>query len=149
MSAICASRSHCRRNHANSSSLNMSSSMSTCSFALRSFENALRLLKPRGVLRLVGPGCAQFADAYSRRDIEWFRRVLPGTRNLAEGLNDIFKNHFHRFIDDFESLACELKAQGFAQVEESFHLSSRLPELRVDLDEPTRIPGNLYLEARK
>ncbi len=108
-----------------------------------------RLLSPQGVLRIVGPGCAQFADAYSRRDIEWFRRSIPGTKNLAEGLNDIFKNHFHRFVDDFESLSSELRAQGFVHVEESSHLSSRVPELCVDLDEPTRIPGNLYLEARK
>jgi predicted SAM-dependent methyltransferase len=120
----------------------------------RQFRSAVirewsRLLCPSGVLRIVGPGCAQFAEAYLRRDVEWFRNVNPEIKNSAEGLNEIFRNHFHRFIDDFESLSSQLKAQGFRRVEESGHLSSRVPELRVDLDEPSRVPGNLYVEASK
>ena len=108
-----------------------------------------RLLAPDGVLRVVGPDCAAFAKAYAANDIEWFRAAVPGCPDRATGLNDIFVRHFHRFVDDFDSMAASLRGAGFTDVIESTHRGSAVSELNVDSNEPTRMVGNLYIEARK
>lgn len=108
-----------------------------------------RLLATDGVFRIVGPDCAAFAQAYSRDDMAWFRAAVPGCPDRATGLNDIFIRHFHRFVDDFDSLAASLREAGFTNVIESTHRGSVVPEINVDSDEPTRMIGNLYIEARK
>lgn len=118
-------------------------------FRRRVVQEWYRLLKRDGVLRVVGPDCLRFAQAYARRDMEWFHKSVPGCRSLADGMNDIFKNYFHRYLDDVESLGEELRAAGFSRLEESSHLGSNMLELRVDSAAPSRIPGNLYVEARK
>jgi predicted SAM-dependent methyltransferase len=108
-----------------------------------------RVLTPGGRIRIVVPDCEKFSAAYTRDDREWFRAAVPGCNSRGEGLNDIFRNHFHRFIYDFQSLEAALGAAGFVSIRRSEHRASDIAELRVDQDEPSRIVSNLYVEASR
>lgn len=118
-------------------------------FRTQVLRELYRLLEPGGVLRIVGPSCAPFARAYASHDMTFFARAVPEANSAAAALNEIFINHFHRFVDDFESFAGSLKEAGFENVVESHHRGSSISELNVDSDEPSRMIGNLYIEARK
>jgi predicted SAM-dependent methyltransferase len=108
-----------------------------------------RVLMPGGRIRIVVPDCEKFADAYARDDREWFRIAVPDCNSRGEGLNDIFRNHFHRFIYDFQTLEVALRAAGFVAIQRSDHRASDIAELRVDQDEPSRVISNLYVEATR
>jgi predicted SAM-dependent methyltransferase len=108
-----------------------------------------RVLTPSGSIRIVVPDCEKFALAYTRDDREWFRVAVPDCNSRGEGLNDIFRNHFHRFIYDFQSLEAALRAAGFVSIQRSQHRTSDIAELRVDQDEPSRVISNLYVEASR
>jgi predicted SAM-dependent methyltransferase len=112
------------------------------------FREFHRVLKPGGVARIVVPHSGRFADAYVRNDREWFERV-SGHDSRGRGLNWVFMSHFHRCLDDFETLSATLKDAGFREVVESSHRGSRIEALRVDTDTPDRILSNLYVEATK
>jgi predicted SAM-dependent methyltransferase len=108
-----------------------------------------RVLMPGGRLRIVVPDCEKFAAAYARDDREWFRVAVPDCNSRGEGLNDIFRHHFHRFIYDFQTLEAALRAAGFASIRGSEHRASDIAELRVDQEEPSRMISNLYVEASR
>ena len=118
-------------------------------FRIRVLRELHRLLTPAGTLRIVVPHCGRYAEAYVRNDLEWFRQAHPGCVDKGDGLNAVFVDHFHRFVDDFGTLARDLRAVGFSEVVESNHLGSAIPELRIDSDNDARTIGNLYVEARK
>jgi len=108
-----------------------------------------RVLSPSGVLRIVVPDVRLFVDAYLREDMDWFDRAGYGNATTpAAGLNGVFQDHFHRFVDDFGSLAAALKDAGFTRVEESSLNASEHPALRVDSVEESRTLSSLYVEAR-
>jgi predicted SAM-dependent methyltransferase len=108
-----------------------------------------RVLAPGGRLRIVVPDCEKFAAAYARNDREWFRAAVRDCGSFGDGLNDIFRNHFHRFIYDFQTLEWALRSAGFVSIQRSEHRASDIPELRVDQDEPSRVISNLYVEASR
>jgi predicted SAM-dependent methyltransferase len=118
-------------------------------FRPRVLRELCRVLEPGGTLRVSVPHSGKYAEAYVRGDLDWFQKVAPGCATRAEGLNDVFVGHFHRFIDDFESLGRALREAGFSHVEESEHQRSALEELRVDSENEARKLLNLYVEARK
>ena len=107
-----------------------------------------RLMTSDGVLRIIVPDCGLFVDAYMRQDLEWFKAVGYDVATPAAGLNGIFREHFHRFIDDWASLTDALRTAGFSQIEKSTYGGSKCPELRVDTDEPSRYLCSIYVEAR-
>lgn len=113
------------------------------------FEELHRILKRGGTLRIVGPDCGQFARAYAGDRVEWFEEAAAEWPTKGEALNQIFLSHFHRFVDDFETLKLALQAAGFSEVVESTHMCSPTPELRIDLELPSRTVSNLYVEGRK
>jgi predicted SAM-dependent methyltransferase len=121
-------------------------------FRLAVLREFRRVLEPEGVLRLVVPDLALFVDAYERADLEWFNAVLDleltTPSDLAVGMNSVFVDHFHRFIDDHASLTALLHQAGFDTVERSTFDGSTSEELRVDTGLPSRTLCSLYVEAR-
>ena len=118
-------------------------------FVPRVLGELRRVLRSGGTLRIVVPDCAKFARAYASGDLTWFRTAVPDAATAGDALNDTFRNHFHRFAYDFETLAGALRQAGFREIRESAHQASALAELRIDQEVPSRIVSNLYLEARK
>jgi predicted SAM-dependent methyltransferase len=108
-----------------------------------------RVLMPGGRIRIVVPDCEKFVAAYARDDREWFRVAVPNCNSLGDGLNDIFRNHFHRFIYDFQTLEATLRAAGFVAIRRSEHRMSDIAEFCVERDEPSRMISNLYVEASR
>lgn len=121
-------------------------------FRVGVLRDFLRVLEPDGILRLVVPDVEQFVEAYRRRDIEWFDTVFDTVSvsgaNSAEGLNNVFLTHSHRFIDDFESLSALFREAGFTRIQRSKLNESGEPKLRIDNDQQSRAICSLYIEAR-
>ncbi|MBT4431729.1 MAG: methyltransferase domain-containing protein [Nitrospinaceae bacterium] len=115
----------------------------------RTLKELHRVLKSDGVLRIIVPDCSKYADAYLRKDLNFLQNVAPGCKTIAEGLNIVFVGVLHKFIYDFETLKIRLIEVGFQKVEESTHMGSKYPELRIDSENPSRNPTNLYVEAKK
>lgn len=108
-----------------------------------------RVMAHGGRIRIIVPDLERYCSAYAASDREWFALAGPKFTTLAEGLNHVFLNHFHRFMYDFESLSLTLREAGFRDIVRSSHLASEHEELRRDLDLPNRKALNLYVEACK
>lgn len=108
-----------------------------------------RVMAPGGVIRIIVPDLERYCSAYLASDHDWFELAGPKFTTLAEGLNYVFLNHFHRFMYDFESLSLTLRETGFKHIIRSSHLASEHEELRQDMDLLNRKALNLYVEARK
>ena len=108
-----------------------------------------RVMAPGGMIRIIVPDLERYCSAYSASDRSWFALAGPKFTTLAEGLNCVFFNHFHRFMYDFESLSWMLKEAGFHNIVKTSHLASEHKELHQDMDLPNRKALNLYVEARK
>jgi predicted SAM-dependent methyltransferase len=117
------------------------------SFRVRVLREFRRLLAPDGVLRINLPDCELAVEAYMNDDLAWFATVSGVDCDKTRGLNSIFTDHFHRFIDDWESLSFALKEAGFEKITRSSCNGSAIPELRVDTSEPSRAICSLYVEA--
>lgn len=108
-----------------------------------------RVMANGGVIHIIVPDLERYCSAYSASDRDWFALAGPKFTTLAEGLNYVFLNHFHRFMYDFESLYLMLREAGFHHIVRSSHLASEHEELRQDMDLPNRKALNLYVEAHK
>ena len=108
-----------------------------------------RVMAQGGRIRIIVPDLERYCSAYAASDREWFALAGPKFTTLAEGLDYVFLNHFHRFMYDFESLSLTLREAGFRDIVRSSHLASEHEELRRDLDLPNRKALNLYVDARK
>ena len=108
-----------------------------------------RILSDDGVLRIIVPDVRTFVDAYLRSDTEWFARVgMHDTSTPAAGLNGVFQDHFHRFVDDFDSLRLALAQAGFTRVERSAPGESAHLDVQVDRFEESRTLCSLYVDAQ-
>jgi predicted SAM-dependent methyltransferase len=112
---------------------------------LREFR---RLLAPGGTMRINVPDCELHVNAYVNGDLDWFATVFGENLSNTQGINSIFMDHFHRFIDDWDSLSTALKEAGFTVVTRSSCNGSAIPELRIDTKEPSRSICSLYVEAQ-
>src|ERR1035438_10502568 len=102
-------------------------------------SDALRVLKPRGVLRIVVPDAERYIRAYCLEDLSGFVALavpVPFPDDLPTKL-DIVNHMFHqwqehRWAYDFETLSHRLRVAGFARVERMSYQRSLDPELALD-----------------
>src|SRR4029077_20877596 len=69
-------------------------------FRARVLTEWRRLIAPNGRVRVVVPSSRRATEAYARGDTQWFIDAL-GVNSRNDGLNNIFNQHFHKYIDDF------------------------------------------------
>ena len=113
---------------------------------LREFH---RILEPGGVVRTVVPDLAIYCERYVAGDLDALRAVHPDTGIPADAVNEIFLDHFHRYVHDFASLRRELEDAGFVEIRRTPYGESEHPGLARDLDEAARSAGSLCVEATR
>jgi predicted SAM-dependent methyltransferase len=127
-----------------------------CVEVLREFK---RVLRKRGVLRVVLPDAGLYLDLYQKRrqglDVEFPYVGVVGERDLEEdsrvaftpmmAVNRIFRGYGHLFAYDAETLCAMLEHCGFREVERCEFMKGRDQRLLIDSD--VRRPQSLYVEA--
>jgi predicted SAM-dependent methyltransferase len=120
----------------------------------RLLADCRRALEPGGVLRIIVPDAARFAQAYCSGGEDGFAELgfkAPFPEDLPtrmDVLNHIFHQwHEHRWGYDFETLAHRLRAAGFGKVEQRRFGESADPALARDREQHR--PYSLYVEAVK
>ncbi len=117
-------------------------------------QECLRVLKPRGGIRLIVPNLESAIEAYSQRQGGWFDDSFPHHFDSLGGRfsNFIFCDGQHRTAFDFTHLEEVLRKVGFGEVERSAEGKSRLYDGNVPGYEPEDsrdLPHSLYVEAFK
>ena len=119
------------------------------------FEEFRRILKPRGLVRIVVPD----GELYIRKYIDYLdglqdvelpyaeRDVTNGFYHPIMSVNRIFRSLNHLFIYDFDCLQHLLKHHGFRNIERKSYMSSQDPHLLIDTEK--RVVESLYVEASK
>jgi predicted SAM-dependent methyltransferase len=110
--------------------------------ALRLTEECRRILRPDGVLRIVGVDGGKSIGLYSEGEGQP-DRIAP-TSMLS--LNSLLFGYGHRIVYDAETLVMLCRAAGFPQAEVSEFGAGRLTP-NIDLDEPSRRATSVYVEA--
>lgn len=108
-----------------------------------------RVLQAEGVVRVIVPDLAFYCHSYVAGDIAALTTPLPEARTAAEAVNSVFKDHFHRYIYDFDTLRDLLLGAGFVDVHQTAYLGSAHEQLNRDSDVPARSTGSLCVEARR
>jgi predicted SAM-dependent methyltransferase len=109
-----------------------------------------RILKPRGVYRIVVPAGIHFAKKYLEGDSQFFALAHPWENRPIDALFKIVNwNGEHRSIFDFPHLEYLAKNAGFAEARVSQANESAIPLLRIDRSEPQRVAESLYAELIK
>ncbi len=114
-----------------------------------------RVLRPRGVVRIIVPHAGRFLDAYASndkarwKDLDWDLDALPNDIHTPMHIvNHIFhQSGEHLFGYDFDTLAWALRRAGFESIEQASYGCSCDPELAID--QPNHAPYSLYVEAVK
>jgi predicted SAM-dependent methyltransferase len=117
-------------------------------------QECLRVLKPRGGIRLIVPNLESAIQAYSQHQSAWFDDSFPRHFDSLGGRfsNFIFCDGQHRTAFDFAHLEEVLRKAGFREVERSAEGKSRLYDGNVPAYEPgdsRELPHSLYVEAFK
>ncbi len=117
-------------------------------------RECLRVLKPRGGIRLIVPNLESAIQAYSQSQSAWFDDSFPRHFDSLGGRfsNFIFCDGQHRTAFDFTHIEEVLGKAGFGEVERSAEGKSRLYDDNVPAYEPgdsRDLPHSLYVEAFK
>jgi len=119
-----------------------------------------RVLKPKGLLRIIVPDIKQASEAYVKNDIEFFHKADMSYRNPKEPIGGLFCNwvysikkqpsitNGHVNCFDMEYMSFLLKNVGFKDIVQSGWKNSSLEELRTTAFDRHRI-GSLFMEAIK
>ncbi len=117
-------------------------------------RDAVRVLRPGGVLRIIVPDASRYLKAYCADDLSGFRALgvsepfpddLPTRMDIV---NHVFHQwHEHRWAYDFDTLADRLYRAGFSRTEQTAFQQCRDP--RLALDAPNHAPYSLYVDAIK
>jgi predicted SAM-dependent methyltransferase len=117
-------------------------------------RDAVRVLRPGGVLRIIVPDAGRYLHAYCTQDLSGFRALgfsepfpedLPTRMDIV---NHVFHQwHEHRWAYDFDTLADRLRRAGFSHIEQSAFQQCRDPRLAQDA--PNHAPYSLYVDAVK
>ena len=117
-----------------------------------------RILAPSGVLRIVVPDLAKYAEAYVARQ-RGESVADDGKLSTAEAFNRVFYsghvwmsrsrwwNDGHHFIHDIESMTDALSRAGFTDIRQCGVKEGALREMLVDREDQAW--ESLYVEARK
>ena len=101
--------------------------------APRFFSEAMRVLRPGGLMRTSTPDLRGICEAYltaAPRVLDIHRRSGYEARNHADMLNNYLRMHGHRHVYDFETLQLLLADAGFEQIERVAFGESRHAVLR-------------------
>ena len=117
-------------------------------------RECLRVLKPRGGIRLIVPNLESAIQAYSQSQSAWFDDSFPRHFDSLGGRfsNFVFCDGQHRTAFDFTYMDEVLRQSGFSDVQESAEGRSRLYGTQVPPYEPgdsPDLPHSLYVEAFK
>jgi len=109
-----------------------------------------RILKPRGVYRVVVPAGIRFAEKYITGQKEFFELAHPWEPRPLDAVYKIVNwNGHHRSLYDFPQLEYLAKLTGFSEARECQANQSPIPALRIDRSEPQRVAESLYVELGK
>jgi predicted SAM-dependent methyltransferase len=138
----------------------------------RLLREVWRVLRPDGVLRLVVPNLAAYAEAYASRNNKFFRDfdkvrpefgspagyITPMSKLLMMGGSAVRPGMWfeHKMGYDFETLCRMLTEAGFASVSRSHFSASEYPEF-VEIDGQSNaakitlngVENSLFVEAKK
>jgi predicted SAM-dependent methyltransferase len=117
---------------------------------LQHFREVLRILKPRGVYRIVVPDAARFFHRYLEGDGAFFRLAFPWAERPMQAIWHVVNfGGAHRNVLDFDEIKHMASEAGFAEVRRSEANGSCISELRIDRLQPQRVAESLYVELTK
>jgi predicted SAM-dependent methyltransferase len=115
-------------------------------------REAVRTLRPGGVLRIIVPDAGRYLQAYCSGGFDGFHALgvsSPFPEDLPtrmDVINHVFHQwHEHRWGYDFETLSHRLSHAGFCKVEQSGYRQCR--DSRLAQDAPNHEPYSLYVDA--
>ncbi len=128
--------------------------------APRFLSEALRVLKPGGVIRIIVPDAEKYLRAYCTEGWAEFTALRPLEANFKdhhfnfryntrmELVNVLFRQGYeHKFLYDFETLQLLLERNGFSGIQKQQFGRSIDPEICIDL--AVRASESLYVDAVK
>lgn len=117
---------------------------------LRVLKDFYRILRPGGTVRIIVPDFDVFVARAGESDSN-FSGTMWATMDRATAVNDVFYNHFHRSIYNFDMLCNALCLAGFpaSNILKSSFRSSKSLELNQDSGGADRLAVSLYIEATK
>lgn len=138
--------------------------------ATKTLTDCHRILKARGVIRIVVPDLELFASKYVARDYDFYYKNFTYDKSVGDTFADrflsifyekdrtsvqsirqkikssLFSNPYHKWLYDYESLSAILSQIGFEDIERYSPKIGTVPDLNM-LEESS--PESLYIEAQK
>jgi len=112
-------------------------------------EEFFRILKPKGIVRIVMPDGELYFDLYKKKQTD-DSIELPYSKDeptAMYSINRIFRDNGHKFIYDFQTLKLLLSKAGFSNVQKKQYKQGNDSKLLIDWDYRAR--ESFYVEAIK